>query len=206
MRVILASNNQGKLKEIKHNLSHIEIIPYFELMETFEVVEDAPTFVGNATKKAKEIYEKLADKMEEGDYILSDDSGICVDALDGEPGIHSARYAHKCSGSVVEGNSEDKANLQMLISNLAKKQVQTSKAHYVAILVLCDYRGNCEVFEGQMHGEVTTSARGENGFGYDPIFVPEGYDITLAQMDFAVKQSISHRGVAIEKLKKYFVV
>ena len=124
--------------------------------------------------------------------VLADDSGISVDALNGEPGIYSARYAG-------EGAS-DKENLYKLIEELQKRGLKSSPAHYTAAMALVSRHGE-QTVHGWMYGEVITTPRGENGFGYDPIFIPEGYDKTLGELQSDVKKELSHRSKALRLAK-----
>jgi XTP/dITP diphosphohydrolase len=200
LKIILASGNKGKLSEIKDNLLDFEIVPYFELIQKIDIDEDKNTFEGNAIKKAMCIYEKMKSMMNETDYILSDDSGISVDILNAEPGVHSARYANKNKN---EPNASDSENVKFLLKNLKSKNTSSSPAFYTAVLVLVNYKGEYKCFDGYMKGKVINEIIGTNGFGYDPIFIPNGYKTTLGEMNFEQKQKISHRYKALEKLKEY---
>lgn len=200
MKLIIASGNKGKLAEIKSHLPNADIIPYFDLIEKMDIVEDGDTFESNAIKKALCIYDKFSSQMGDDDYILSDDSGISVEALGGEPGIYSARYASLHTPNAREENTSSIDNINTLIKNMQDKQITKSKAFYTAVLVLVDKNGNYKCFDGYMHGEVITQMRGENGFGYDPIFIPNGHTTTLGQMSFEQKQKLSHRYKALVKM------
>jgi len=120
LKIILASGNKGKIKEIKNNLPFYQIIPYFDLIDHIDIDEDKDTFEENAIKKAMCIYKNISHLMEKNDYILSDDSGISVEALNGQPGIHSARYANTNKN---EPNATDSKNLDFLIKNLKEKKM-----------------------------------------------------------------------------------
>ncbi len=124
------------------------------------------------------------------DVVLSDDSGICVERLGGKPGIHSARY----SG----GNAQE--NLRLLASQIAALEGGISKAHYCACIGISSYVGDYNA-HGFMYGQVIAECRGENGFGYDPIFIPQGFDKTLAELSAEIKNSISHRRIALENAR-----
>ncbi|VAY86328.1 Nucleoside 5-triphosphatase RdgB (dHAPTP, dITP, XTP-specific) [hydrothermal vent metagenome] len=202
MKIIVASGNIGKISEIKSIFPGVNIIPYFDLIEKISITEDADTFEGNAIKKALCIYDKLSSKMGDDDYILSDDSGISVEVLGGEPGIYSARYATLHNKNVSDKNTSSIDNINTLIANLKSKKVSSSKAFYTAILVLVNSKGDYKCFDGYMHGAVICETRGNNGFGYDPIFIPDGHNDTLGQMSFTQKQELSHRYKALVKIKQ----
>lgn len=189
MKVVLATSNKGKVREIIELLHDREVFPYTDLMEGFEIVEDGITFKANALIKARAVYAALGDSDA---IVIADDSGISVDALDGAPGIYSARYGG-------EGAS-DRDNLLKLVEALKEKALETSPAHYTAAIAIVSREGeNC--VHGWMHGEVITELRGENGFGYDPIFIPSGYDQTLGELPNDVKKGLSHRSKALELAK-----
>ena len=187
--IILASSNKGKIKEIKEFFKGYEVLAFSEVMPKFEIVEDGKSFKENAIIKAKAIYEKLDDK---NSIVLSDDSGISVPALDYEPGIYSARYAG--------AGASDKDNLFKLIDELKKKNIKITPAFYTACMAIATKKG---VFttHGWMHGNVIDEARGENGFGYDPMFIPLGYEKTLGELEKEVKYEFSHRTKALRLAK-----
>ena len=184
MKLIIASNNAHKIYEIKKMLGSkfSEIISMKEAGILHETVEDGTTFLENAYKKAREIAEIS------GCPALADDSGICAHALDGAPGIYSARF----SG----GSDEDNNNL--LLEKLSDKEDRT--AHYTCAMSLV-YPDGREVYsEGYMYGEITDTPRGTRGFGYDPLFVPVGETRTVAEMTDDEKNAISHRANALKLL------
>lgn len=185
MRIVLATSNKGKVREIKAMCEDFDVVAFSELIEPFEIVEDAPTFKGNALLKAKAVYDALGD---EEAIVLSDDSGISVDALDGAPGIYSARYGGE--------NASDKENLQKVVDEVKAKGLESSPAHYTAAIAIVTKEGE-QVVHGWMYGDVITTPRGENGFGYDPCFIPEGFDKTLGELDDGVKKGLSHRSKAL---------
>jgi len=189
MRIVLATSNKGKVREIKEMCRDFEVVPYTDLIDAFEIVEDAPDFKGNALIKARAVYAALDDKEA---IVLSDDSGISVDALGGEPGIYSARYAGQ--------NASDKENLKKLMDEVAAKGLQRSPAHYTAAIAIVTKEGE-QTVHGWMYGEVITEPRGENGFGYDPCFIPEGFDKTLGELEENVKKGLSHRSKALALAK-----
>jgi len=189
MKIVLATSNKGKVREIIELLHDREVFPYTELIEGFEIVEDGESFKANALIKARAVYAALGD---ENAIVVADDSGISVDALDGAPGIYSARYGG-------EGAS-DRDNLLKLVESLKEKGADTSPAHYTAAIAIVSREGESCV-HGWMYGEVITELRGENGFGYDPIFIPDGYEQTLGELDNDVKKGLSHRSKALELAK-----
>ncbi len=186
MRIILATSNQGKVKEFRAWIREYEVLAYSDVMEPFEIEETGKTFKENALIKARAVYEKLGTTS---DMVLSDDSGISVPLLGGEPGIYSARYAGVGASA--------RENLGKLIETLQLKNVERTPAFYTAAIALvCDKGEFC--VHGWMHGEALACERGTNGFGYDPLFVPAGYTQTLGELDESVKKAISHRAKALE--------
>ena len=185
MQIVLATSNKGKVREIKAMCEEFDVIAFSEIIEAFEIIEDAPTFKGNALLKARAVYAALNDVNA---IVLSDDSGISVDALDGAPGIFSARYGGE--------NATDKDNLQKVMDEVKAKGFVSSPAHYTAAIAIVTKEGE-QVVHGWMYGDVITTPRGENGFGYDPCFVPEGFDKTLGELDDGVKKELSHRSKAL---------
>jgi XTP/dITP diphosphohydrolase len=189
LKIVLASSNKGKLKELKAWMSDFEVYAFSELIEPFEIVEDGKTFMENALIKARAVYKALNDK---NTIVLSDDSGISVSALGNEPGIYSARY------SGVNATSEK--NLQKLINTLKEKGLHKTEAFYTAAIgIVCDKGEFC--VHGWMYGEAIDEAKGSNGFGYDPMFIPKGFDKTLGELDEAVKKELSHRSRALENAR-----
>jgi len=186
-RIIIASGNKGKIKEIKEFFRDYEVVAYTDLISPIEIEENGSTFKENAIIKAKAIYEKLPNNI-----ILADDSGISVEALNGEPGIYSARYAGI--------NASDKDNLYKLINELKKRKLKISPAFYTAAIAIATPFG---VFttHGFMRGDVIDEARGDKGFGYDPMFIPKGFNKTLGELDEEIKQKISHRSKALNLAK-----
>ena len=191
MKIILASANKGKIREIKEYCDY-EVLPYSDVVEPFDIIEDGDTFQENALIKARAIYEKLQD-VEGSFVVLSDDSGISVPALNNEPGIFSARYAGE--------NVTDKENLHKLIDELKKNNIEKTEAFYTAAMAIVTDKGEEFTVHGWMHGYVIAEARGDKGFGYDPMFVPEGYHDTLGELDSDVKEKLSHRSKALTLTK-----
>jgi len=189
MRLILATSNKGKVREIKALCKEFEVIPYSQLIEEFEIVEDGNSFKENALIKARAVFKALnSDDV----VVMADDSGISVDVLDGKPGIYSARHAGK--------DANDKDNLNKLIQDIKAKGATSSPAHYTAAIAIVTKKGEY-VVHGWMHGEAISEARGEKGFGYDPMFIPLGYDKTLGELDDDVKKELSHRAKALKLAK-----
>ena len=187
MKLVLATGNRGKLREFRQ-MCRDEVTPFSEILGDMEIIEDGDTFAANALIKARTIYEKLGE-----DYlVISDDSGISLPVLDGAPGIYSARYAG-------EGVS-DKANLYKLIEAVKAKGLEETPAYYTAAIAIVSKYGKY-VVHGWMHGKVIDEARGDKGFGYDPMFIPDGYDKTLGELEDDVKSQISHRGKALALAK-----
>ncbi len=182
--IILATQNEGKLKEFNQILNplNIKCIGLNELNYFDDIVEDGNTFEENALIKANTIY-KLFKKP-----VLADDSGLCVKALNNEPGIYSARYKNL-------NTFEEKMN--SIINQL--ENTNNKDAFFNATLALVT-KDSQYIFNGIMEGTISSVIKGGNGFGYDPIFIPNGYNETLAQLDKEVKNNISHRRNAINKL------
>ena len=187
MKLVLATGNRGKLREFQA-MCEGEVTPFSELLGSFEIVEDGETFAQNALIKARTIYEKLG----EGYLVISDDSGISVPALGGEPDIYSARYAGE--------NATDKENLFKLIRRLKEEGIEKTPAYYTASIAIVSQYGEY-VVHGWMHGEVIALTRGEKGFGYDPMFIPYGHTQTLGELSDEVKREISHRAKALDLAK-----
>lgn len=189
MKLLLATSNKGKIKEIKELCSGFEVVPYSDIIEPFEIEESGSSFKENALIKARAVFNVLSDKDA---IVMADDSGISIDALESRPNIYSARYAG-------EGAS-DKDNLQKVVDELKAIGVDSSKAHYSAAIAIVTKEMEY-VVHGWMYGKVVVTPRGENGFGYDPIFIPNGYNQTLGELDDATKKSFSHRSKALELAK-----
>ncbi len=190
MKIILATSNKGKVKEIQKSFNEFEVLPFSEVVQPFEIIEDGKSFKENAIIKAKAVYEAINDKDV---IVLSDDSGISVPILGNEPGIRSARYAGD--------NASAKDNLYKLINELKKRGIKKTPAFYTAAIAIATKRGIFSV-HGWMHGEVIDEARGDNGFGYDPMFIPEGFDKTLGELDEGIKKEYSHRSKALKLAKR----
>ena len=187
MEIVVASGNRGKLKEIEAFLG-CKVTAFKDLVGDLEIEENGTTFAQNALIKAKAIKELLNDNY----IVISDDSGISIEALNWEPNIYSARYAGE--------GATDKDNLQKVVDGLKSKGVKTSKAYYTAAIAIVSKYGEY-VVHGWMHGSVIDTPRGTNGFGYDPIFIPEGFDKTLGELEDSVKLNLSHRSKALNLAK-----
>ena len=190
MKIILATSNKGKVKEIQKSFDMFEVVPFDEIIEPFEIEENGSSFKENAIIKAKAVYEAIDDKDA---IVLSDDSGISVPILGNEPGIKSARYAGD--------NASAKDNLYKLINELKKRDIKKTPAFYTAAIALVTKDSVFSV-HGWMYGDVISEARGENGFGYDPMFIPEGFDKTLGELDENIKKELSHRSKALKLAKR----
>ncbi|WP_297393129.1 RdgB/HAM1 family non-canonical purine NTP pyrophosphatase [uncultured Peptoniphilus sp.] len=185
--IVLSTDNINKLREIREILEDLHIKIYgksdIEGLD-FEVIEDGDTLYDNALKKAS----AMADRV---DYaVLSDDTGLFVTALNGEPGVHSARYASE---------HDDKKNREKLLNNLKDKEDRS--AYFKTEIILIDEDKNIIPIEGVCPGKISLEERGDNGFGYDSIFIPEGFDKTFAEMSHEEKNQISHRSRALKNLK-----
>ncbi|MDF2450183.1 MAG: non-canonical purine pyrophosphatase [Bacteroidota bacterium] len=184
MTFIFATHNQHKLKEVQSLLPEkINVLSLDDIQFNQEIEETEPTIEGNALIKAKAV------SLTSGYPCFSDDSGLLVEALNREPGVHSARYAGP------QKNDED--NIQKLLTNL--KDTTNRIAYFKTVMALV-FNEKTYLFEGIVNGSITEKKRGSNGFGYDPVFLPDGFNQTFAEMDAATKNTISHRGIALKKL------
>lgn len=193
MKTVLATGNKGKLRELRQ-MCEEEVTPFSELLGDLEIIEDGNTFAENALIKAQTIYRKLVEKDPGDDYlVIADDSGISLPILDGAPGIYSARYAQK---EIRDRALTDKDNLYKLVETIRSKGLIRTPAYYTAAIAIVSKYGEY-VVHGWMHGDVVAEPRGEKGFGYDPMFVPHGYEKTLGELDDEVKKVLSHRAQAL---------
>ena len=190
-KIVFATNNKNKLAEIREMLagSGIKILSLADINCHADIPETSPTIEGNAVQKARYVY---------GNYGVScfaDDTGLEVKALGGAPGVYSARYAGG------EGHDSE-ANMAKLLAGLDGKADRTARFRTAIALIL---KGDSEpkLFEGTVSGEITTEKRGGEGFGYDPIFRPDGYDKTFAELGHEIKNKISHRAKAVALLVEY---
>lgn len=192
MKIILATHNMDKVKEIKDFLKTYEIYALNEILTPFEIEETGKTFKENALIKSKAIFNAL-DKKQINDFItLSDDSGISLPVLGGKPGIYSARY----SGI----NATDKSNRTKLINELNALNLSKTPAFYTACIAISSKFGDYTT-HGFMHGFAINEERGNNGFGYDFMFIPNGFDKTVGEIDKEIKLKISHRSRGLELMK-----
>lgn len=184
MKLIFATNNQNKVKEIKAATGHrMDIVTLREAGIDIDIPEPYDTLHENAETKAKTIFQIRHENC------FSEDTGLEVDALDGAPGVHTARYAGD--------QKSDKDNIALLLKNLAGKPTRTARFRTVIYLI---YEGKHHTFEGVCEGQIAAKASGEDGFGYDPIFIPNGDTRTFAEMTLEEKAKYSHRKKALEKL------
>ena len=185
--IVLSTDNKNKLREIREILEDLDIKIYgksdIEGLD-FEVIEDGDTLYDNALKKASAMAERV-------DYaVLADDTGLFVTALNGEPGVHSARYASE---------HDDKKNREKLLNNLKDKEDRS--AYFKTEIILIDKDKNIIPIEGVCPGKISLEERGDNGFGYDSIFIPDGFDKTFAEMSHEEENQISHRSRALKNLR-----
>ncbi len=184
MKLVFATNNKNKIKEIKNLLpDSLEILSLEDINCHEDIPETAATISGNALQKAKHVYDNY------GYNCFADDTGLEIDALNGEPGIYSARYAGE------QRSSED--NMQKVLLNLEEKSDRSAQFKTVIALLI---DGKETLLEGIAKGEITTEKSGSDGFGYDPIFKPTGQQLTFSEMSLEEKNKISHRGKATIKL------
>lgn len=184
-KLIVASHNAGKIAEIKTLLASLKIeVQSAAELRLGDVEETGTTFEENAKIKANAL------SLMCGLPCLADDSGLCVDALDGRPGVYSARYAP---------NRDFKEGMKMLLDEMEKSGSDNRKAHFSCCLALACPNQKTKVFEGRVDGSISKKPKGSNGFGYDPIFIPEGFEQTFAELGDDVKNKISHRRRALEK-------
>ncbi len=193
MIIVLATGNKGKIREFKKLMPNDRVITYSELIDEFDIVEDGSTFQENAIIKAKAVDKKISQVLDESYVVISDDSGITVPALNNEPDIYSARYAGV--------DATDKQNLEKLINRLKDNTLERSSAYYTACIAIV-YESNIYTVHGWMYGDVISRSVGNSGFGYDPMFIPSGYDETLGQLDDEIKKSFSHRSNALKLAKR----
>ncbi len=185
--IILASNNKNKLLEFRQIFSSKKIISLMDINFNNEIEETGSTLEQNALIKVREVF-NYSKKI-----CVSDDSGLEIDYLNGEPGVYSARYAGNNANSID--------NIKKVLNNLG--ETKNRKARFRTIIAYKDSSTE-KLFEGLINGRISNSIRGKGGFGYDPIFIPENYDITFSEMSLEQKNKISHRSLAIKKLFKFF--
>ncbi|MDD2195736.1 MAG: non-canonical purine NTP diphosphatase [Bacteroidales bacterium] len=186
-KIVFATNNLHKLSEVQHILgNHFLLLSLNDIGFNHDIPEDHDTLEENASQKVRFIHNRFSVNC------FADDTGLEVDALGGSPGVHSARYAgdHKST----------KDNVRKLLADLKGESNRKAQFRTVISLII---DGTEKQFEGIIRGQIIDDLRGENGFGYDPIFVPEGYSKTFAELNLSIKNRISHRAIAIQKLVSY---
>jgi len=193
VKIVLASANKGKIAEFQKLLPNDEVIAFSEILGEIDIVEDKDSFKGNAIKKAQTIYDELKKNGYKNMVVISDDSGISVPVLNNEPGVYSARY----SGL----NATDKSNNEKLIANLNSLNLEKTPAFYTACIAIV-YNDEVYTVHGWMHGDVINKELGTGGFGYDPMFIPHGFDKTLGELAPEVKKEFSHRSKALNLAMK----
>jgi XTP/dITP diphosphohydrolase len=187
MEIIFASNNLNKIREINNVLGNsFTLLSLQDLNMTEDIPENEMTLEDNALYKARHIY------RDTGMNVFADDTGLEVEALDGRPGVHSARFAGE--------NKDSDANIEKLLSLLENETNRNARFRTVIALI---FDGKEYLFEGIVTGTIKKERRGKQGFGYDPVFIPEGKSVTFAEMDLNEKNRISHRARAFEKLKLF---
>lgn len=187
MKIVFATNNAHKLREVQQTVGDkFEIVSLRECGVVEDIPENEPTLEGNALAKARYIYSRT------GLSCFADDTGLEVDALGGEPGVRSARYA-------TDGH-DDEANKRLLLERMVGKENRGAQFRTAMALIL---DGEEYLFEGVVRGEILTQECGDGGFGYDPLFAPEGHSESFAEMSAEAKNAISHRGRAVRKLAEY---
>lgn len=191
-QLIIASQNEGKIKEFRTLFQslNIEVLSLNDVFTSIpEVVEDGDTFEANARKKAETILELVHRP------VIADDSGLVIDALEGRPGVYSARYAGE--------PSDDRRNYEKVLKEMEGIPQEKRSARFVAVLALARPNEKTEFFHGTCEGSIAFEAKGSHGFGYDPIFLPQGESRTMAELSEEEKHAISHRGMALRKLHQF---
>jgi XTP/dITP diphosphohydrolase len=218
--MLIATRNAHKVQEIQAILGkQFQYMTLNDFPSAPKVIEDANTFAGNATKKAVELAKWLTGKQPMPEFVLADDSGLEVDALNGAPGVHSARFA----AMDIRENAPDKDNNAKLLRLLKNVPAEKCTARFCCVIALSptlsektesaspvcyadELEMQTQLFNGACEGRIIFEARGPNGFGYDPLFVPNGFDQTFAELGDDVKNRFSHRAKALEKLKAFFAM
>lgn len=198
-KLIVASNNKHKISEIREIMKDLdfEILSLKDMGIDIDVVEDGDTFMKNSYKKAYEICEYLKSKGDSDFLVMADDSGLMIDYLDGRPGVYSARYAGE--------HGDDLANNLKVLKELEGVPFEKRTGRFVCAIVLISSDGRVIKAEGKTEGFICDSMRGDNDFGYDPLFYVKEFDKTFAEITQEEKNSISHRGKALEELKNNIV-
>ena len=216
MRLVIATRNAHKLEEIRAILgADFEYITLQNLPTAPEAVEDADTFEGNAAKKAATLASWLSSQNQADTLVLADDSGLEVDALNGAPGVHSARFAALDDPTFAPGkNSPDRANNDKLLRLLARVPEAKRSARFRCALALIavptspapvdKLAASARFFSGACEGRIAFAPSGSGGFGYDPLFLPAGHERSFADLGEDVKNRMSHRANALDELRRYF--
>ena len=187
MQIIFATNNDNKLKEIRHIIGNsFDLLSLGDINFEKDIPENEPTLEGNALFKARYIYQTT------GMNVFADDTGLEIEALNGQPGVWSARFAGE--------DKDSNANIEKVLSLLEKSE--NRKARFRTVIALI-FNSKEYLFEGIINGIIIREKKGIEGFGYDPVFVPEGKNLTFAEMDLDEKNTISHRAEAFKKLKEF---
>ena len=212
--LLIATRNAHKVGEIRAILGgQFQFLTLNDFPDAPKVVEDADTFAGNAIKKAVELARWVSSKPSTSNrqpstpnFVLADDSGLEVDALNGAPGVHSARFAALDKSE----NSHDADNNAKLLRLLKDVPLENRTARFRCVIALASVGnskleiGNCKCFDGACEGHIQFVASGHGGFGYDPLFVPDGFSQSFAELGDDVKNQLSHRAQALAKVKDYF--
>ncbi|MFH1078923.1 MAG: XTP/dITP diphosphatase [Pseudomonadota bacterium] len=190
-KIVFASRNKGKIKEIEALLEGVEItlLSLYNYKDVPDILENGQSFFENAMKKARIVSEWT------GETVLADDSGLEVDALGGAPGIYSARYAGD--------DATDAGNIRKLLKDLKGMKPDKRGGAFRCVLVLYRPGGHFERFEGRWQGRIADKPAGTGGFGYDPVFFLPEFSMTVAQLPLGLKNELSHRAIAFRKLKNY---
>lgn len=189
IELVLASANAGKILEIREILGERFLLKGLKDIGIFEEIpETGKTFQENAFLKSKYVFDKT------GLNVFSDDSGLCIKALNGAPGVYSARYAGELKS--------DEKNIQLVLEKM--NDLEDRSAYFICVIGLI-WNGTIHYFEGRVDGKIAEYPRGKNGFGYDPIFIPNGFNTTLAELSAEAKNQLSHRYVALKKMKDFLI-
>lgn len=217
--ILIATRNAHKVSEIRAILgTSFQFLTLHDFPNVPKVIEDAETFAGNATKKSVELSNWLTGKQPRPDFVLADDSGLEVDALNGAPGVHSARFA----AMDATENAPDADNNAKLMRLLKSVPAEKRKARFRCVIALTPVVADqvessspvcyaeelelpTQLFDGACEGKIIAEPQGKGGFGYDPLFVPDGFEATFAELGDNIKNTISHRSKALAKLKVFFM-
>ncbi len=203
MKLLFATRNSDKAKEIRQMLTEkndlsIQVLTLSDLGLNIELVEDGSTFLENAQKKARQVYAVIRQEGKDDIAVLSEDSGLEIDALGGKPGVTSKRFA----GETSTANERNRHVLELM----ADLPEECRRARFRCVMCLIDSTGREKIFEGICEGKIAHAIRGNSGFGYDPIFIPEGYTQTFGELGDEVKNKISHRAKAFHQVISFLKV